>query len=113
MHEMSIVTSILDIASERARQANAKVIQEIEVEVGALAGIEIPALEFCFQAARAHSIGEQAELVIREVPGLGHCPACGQESTMDFYAAVCPVCHDSVLEVRQGREMRVLSIRVD
>jgi len=113
MHEMSIITSILDIARDHAGKAGARVIQEIEVEVGALAGIEVPALEFCFQAARGQTVGEQAELVIREVAGVGHCPACGQDSTMDFYAAVCPVCEGSVLEVRQGREMRVLSIRVD
>jgi hydrogenase nickel incorporation protein HypA/HybF len=113
MHEMSIVTSILEIAQDHADRADAKIIREIEVEVGALAGIETAALDFCFQAARGQSVGEQAELVIRNVPGVGHCPACGQDSPMDFYAAVCPACNDAVLEVRQGREMRVLSIRVD
>ncbi len=110
---MSIVTSILNIARDQAAQVHAQVIQAIEVEVGAPAGIEIPALEFCFQAARAQTIGEQAELIIREVPGVGHCSACDTDSEMDFYAAVCLACNKAVLEVRQGREMRVLSIRVD
>ena len=113
MHEMSIVTSILDIARDQAVQADAKVIQQIEIEVGALAGIEIPALEFCFEAIRTQVVGEQAQLIVHKIPGLGKCPACNEESEMDFYAAVCPVCGKATLEVTQGRELRVRSIRVD
>lgn len=113
MHEMSIITSILQIARDHAHEAGAEVIEKIEVEVGTLAGIEIPSLEFCFQAARTQIVGEQAELVIRRVEGRGRCPACGQESAMDFYSAVCPACGDGVLEILQGRELRVLSIQVE
>jgi len=110
---MSIVTSILDIARERAAAAGATTITAVEIEVGTLAGVEIPALEFCFLAAREHSLGEQAELIIHEIPGLGRCPACAAESAMDFYAAVCPVCGKAALEVVQGRELRVRSIKVE
>ncbi|MBU2501145.1 hydrogenase maturation nickel metallochaperone HypA [bacterium] len=113
MHEMTIVTSILAIARERAAAAGATVITAVEVEVGRLAGVEIPALEFCFLAARGHEVGEQAELVIHEIPGLGRCPACAAESAMDFYAAVCPNCGKAALEVVQGRELKVRSIRVE
>lgn len=113
MHEMSIMTSILQIARDHADEAGAPVIEQIEIEVGELAGIEIPSLEFCFEAARAQTVGEQAELVIRRIPGRGQCPACGQESPMDFYSAICPVCGDGVLEILQGRELRVVSIRVE
>lgn len=113
MHEMSIVTSILQIARDHADEAGAEVIEQIEIEVGSLAGIEIPSLEFCFQAARAQTVGEQAELVIHRIEGRGLCPACGRESAMDFYTAVCPACGDGVLQVLQGRELRVVSIRVE
>ncbi len=112
MHEMTIVASILAIARRRAAAAGATVITAVEVEVGRLAGVEIPALEFCFLAARGHEVGEQAELVIHEIPGLGRCPACGEQAEMDFYAAVCPVCGKAALEVVQGRELKVRSIKV-
>lgn len=113
MHEMSIITSILRIARDHADEAGAEVIEQIEIEVGTLAGIEIPSLEFCFRAARAQTVGEQAELVIRRIEGRGRCPVCGRTAAMDFYTAICPACGDGVLEILQGRELRVLSIRVE
>ena len=76
MHEMSIVAGILKIVQDQARAADAKVINSIEVEIGQLAGIEIESLQFCFQAARTGTLAENAELVIRDIPGRGHCPEC-------------------------------------
>ncbi len=48
MHEMSLISNILAIAEDQARSGGAKVINRIEVEVGTLAGVEIPSLEFCY-----------------------------------------------------------------
>ncbi len=112
MHEMSLITNILTIAAERAAQAGDPVITAIEIEVGLLAAVEIPALRFCFLAAREHTVGPQAELVIHEIPGRGVCPECGEESPADFFAAVCPVCGQGVLTITQGRELKVRSIQV-
>ncbi len=112
MHEMSLITNILEIAAERAHQAGDPEITAIEIEVGQLAAVEIPALRFCFQAAREHTVGAQAELVIHEIPGRGVCPRCGEESAADFFAAVCPACGQGVLEITQGKELKVRSIQV-
>jgi hydrogenase nickel incorporation protein HypA/HybF len=113
MHEMSIVAGVLDIAETEARAAGAAVIKTVEIEVGALAGVEIDALEFCFEVARKGTLAEEASLVIHEIPGRGHCLECGQDAEMDYFMAVCPACGEGVLEVRQGRELRVRSLNVD
>ncbi len=113
MHEMSLITNILKIAVDRASEAGGPVITAIEIEVGALAGVEIPSLQFCFQAAREHTVGPQAELVIHEIPGRGVCPECGARSDVDFFAAVCPVCDKGVLKITQGKELKVRSIQVE
>ncbi|MCP4571376.1 MAG: hydrogenase maturation nickel metallochaperone HypA [bacterium] len=112
MHEMSIVMSILDMAADRARAADARVINAIEIEVGGLAGVELEPLRFCFQVAR-RDIAPEAELIVHEIPGRGRCAGCGSEAAMDFAWAVCPDCGEVGLEVLQGRELRVRSLSVD
>lgn len=113
MHEMSIVSGILQIVEEQARAADARVINSIELEIGQLAGIELDSLNFCFEAARRDTLAESAELVIRDIPGRGHCPECQKDVPVDFHLAVCRECGQALVDVFQGRELRVKSINVD
>jgi hydrogenase nickel incorporation protein HypA/HybF len=113
MHEMSLVISILDIAETQARAADARVINRIIVEVGALAGVENDALTFCFTAARLDTMAANGELEIREIAGWGTCPACGLDGPASDFVAVCSLCDEGVLQIKQGRELRVSSINVD
>jgi len=111
VHEMSIAASILDIAEEQAQAAEARVINTVEIEVGSLAGIEVDSLRFCWSAAR-HGLAAEAELVIREIEGRGFCLKCEREHPVDFHVALCPDC-ESGMEIRQGRELRILALNVD
>ncbi len=113
MHEMSLVINILNIAEAQAREANARVINSVTVEVGQLAGVEKQALEFCFTAARGDTMAAAGQMIVEEIPGQGHCPACGQEGPATDLMAVCSFCTEGILEIRQGKELRVRSINVD
>jgi hydrogenase nickel incorporation protein HypA/HybF len=113
MHEMSIVAGILDIAENEARTAGAKVINTVEIEVGRLSGVEIDALEFCFGVARQGTLAADAELVIHDIPGVGFCPDCDKDVEVEFFMAVCPECEQAMVDIRQGRELRVRAINVD
>lgn len=113
MHEMTIVAGILQIVEDQARASGAKVINSIELEIGRLAGLEIDSLNFCFETARQGTMAARAELVIRDIPGLGHCPQCGKDVPVEFHLAVCGECGQALVEVFQGRELRVKSINVD
>jgi len=112
VHEMSIAMNVLKIAEEQARTAEARVINRIEIEVGALAGVEIESLRFCFSAARRGVTGA-AELVIHEIPGRALCGACGAEPELEMPVAMCPACGALGLDILQGRELRVRSLNVD
>jgi len=114
MHEMSIAMNILDIASQQAREAGAKVVHSIEIEVGDLAGIEVAALEFCFETARRSTQATStADLVVHRIEGTGRCVECRREVPVDFYIAFCPDCPNVGLEIIQGRELKVRSLQVD
>ncbi len=113
MHEMSIVAGVLKIVEDQARAAKATVINSIELEIGQLAGIEIASLQFCYEVAKKKTMAQDAELIVHSIPGRGHCPRCEKDFSVGFKMAVCPECEQAVMEIFQGRELRVLSINVD
>lgn len=113
MHEMSIVSGVLKIAEDQARGADATIINSIKLEIGQLAGIELDSLHFCFEVARKKTMAAKAQLIVRSIPGKGHCPHCEKDVPIGFQMGVCPVCEQAVVEIFQGRELRVLSINVD
>ena len=113
MHEMSIISGILNIVEEQARAAGAQVINTIEVEIGELAGVEVEALEFCFTVARKNTRAHRAKLVIHHIAGLGRCSQCDKDVPVTYPVALCPGCGLPVFDVKQGRELRVKSINVD
>lgn len=114
MHEMSIIVNVLDIAAAEARDAQAKTINTIEIDVGALAGIEVESLLFCFETARK-SIPEttNAKLNIQHIAGQAYCDQCAKNVPADFFVAICPHCGKGGLEIVTGRELKVRSINVD
>ena len=46
MHEMSIAQSIVDLAEEQARNRGSLAVEELELEIGRLAGVELQTLAF-------------------------------------------------------------------
>lgn len=113
MHEMSIAVSLIDLAAEEARKAGAEVINRLEVEVGALAGVEVSALTFCFASASQSTPCQGAELEIINTPGRGRCLACGKTSDVDSLLSVCPACGAMGLEILQGQQLRLRSLSID
>lgn len=113
MHEMSIAMSIVELAVGTAQAQGARAITGIELEVGALAGVLPEALEFCFAAAARDTLAQGAELSIRCVPARGRCPECGNEAELSYFACPCPRCGAMMVNLSQGRELRLCAITIE
>lgn len=113
MHEMSLALEILRIVEETALQNQAAVVKEIFVEVGTLAGVTIPALEFCLEVVKKDTAADGAAIRINQVPGKGRCPTCGSEYPMATLIEPCPVCDTSYLAMTAGDDLRVREIEVE
>jgi len=113
MHEMSLAVNIVELVSGKARDAGARTITAIELEVGKLSGLMPEALAFCFAAAARDTLAEGARLEIREVDGGGRCLDCGHAFVLDSLLAQCPQCEGYAVEIVQGRELQVISLTVD
>ena len=113
MHEMSIAEGILQIVEDAASQQGFKRVTEVRLEIGALSGVEIEALNFCLDVVLKNSIADGARLELEKVPGQGYCLACGETVPVNALYDACPKCGSYQVQATGGTEMRVKDLLVE
>ena len=112
MHELTLATSLVDLACGHAAEHGARRIARITIRLGVLCGIA-RSLYFCFKPAARGTACEEAVLEIIEVPLRVHCHHCnGEKSPRARYNFRCPDCGHPTPEVVTGREMELVSIEI-
>jgi hydrogenase nickel incorporation protein HypA/HybF len=106
MHE------ILEIAWDTLRRAGGTKLLRLTVRVGEGSGVVGDALRFAFDALRPETPAADAELMIEVIPLRFACQDCQQEFSAESLLAMCPDCGSLRQEVRQGRELEVVSIEM-
>jgi hydrogenase nickel incorporation protein HypA/HybF len=107
MHEQSIVESILALALDNARKADANKILKIHLVVGELSGVLDQSVGFYFGFLSRNTIASQA------VPAQLLCRTCSMvflPQRLDFH---CPICKEQQVEIVAGRELYVDSLEVE
>lgn len=104
--------SIIDIAGAEARKAAATAVQEIELDIGVLCGVEMQAFDFAWQQAVKESVLANAVKVVNRIEGKGRCHDCNTAYTMQQLYDACPACGSHFIDVQQGKELRVKSLVV-
>ncbi|MDD3518216.1 MAG: hydrogenase maturation nickel metallochaperone HypA [Chromatiales bacterium] len=113
MHEMSLAEGILNIMEEAAAREGFARVKSLRLEVGRLAGVEVEALRFCFDAVIKGSVAEGARLDILDAPGEGWCMQCAKTVPVDALYDACPDCGGYQVQATGGLEMRVLDLEVE
>ena len=112
MHELSVALSIVEIADNETKKANAKLVEVIELEIGTLAGIEFESLDFVWPLAVKNSVLEHAEKKINVIQAKGKCIDCDTVFDMNQVYDSCPKCNSNFKGIIQGKELRVKSLEV-
>jgi len=112
MHELSIIVSIVDIATAEVKKAGAQRVDIIELEIGELAGVEWPALEFAWDLGVQQSVLQGAEWHVDRIPGEARCLECENRFTIKERYDPCPACGSYVNEILKGKELRVKTLTV-
>ena len=114
MHELSLVSSIVDSVTETlAAYPGARVV-EVRLRVGALASVIEDSLQFCFGIATEGTPLAGAKLVVAVVPVMVHCGACGKDGALESLQSFrCPHCGEPATDVRQGREMEIEAVEIE
>jgi hydrogenase nickel incorporation protein HypA/HybF len=112
MHELSIVMSIVDIAQQQAEKANAEIIDEIELDIGCLTTIEMEAFDFAWNQGVKQTILEGADKKINRIKGKAKCLDCESFFPLENLYDACPDCGQHLIDIIEGKELRVKSLIV-
>ena len=112
MHELSVVMSIISIAEKESAKNNATAIDEIELDIGELSGVEMSAFEFAWQQGVKQTMLQHAVRKINRITAKARCLDCDIEFAIEKYYDACPVCGEHLLGIIQGKELRVKTLMV-
>lgn len=112
MHELSIACSLVKAAVDEATRHGVAHVVKLEVVLGALSGVEMDALMFCFPAVAQGTVCEGARLNVEIEPGRGHCEGCGSNCEVLDFMSPCPQCGTWPIGIEGGREMRLRALEV-
>jgi hydrogenase nickel incorporation protein HypA/HybF len=113
MHEMSLCEGIVQVLEEQARIQSYHKVKTVRLEIGALAGVEIAAMEFGFDVVCRGTIAEGSRLEIVRVPGTAWCMSCAETVEIPARLEPCPKCGGFQLQVTGGEEMRIIELEVE
>jgi hydrogenase nickel incorporation protein HypA/HybF len=114
MHELSIVTSVVESVTESLAAYPGARVLEVRLRVGALASVVRESLEFCYGIAAEGTALEGSRLVINVLPVVMHCEKCGEDVELEGVQSFrCPRCGEPCFDLRQGRELEIDSIEIE
>jgi hydrogenase nickel incorporation protein HypA/HybF len=109
VHELSIVCSIVELASEAAQGCT---VRRVTIEIGKLSGVEPEAVAFCFPEVARGTPLEHAKLDIHEVDAEARCDVCGKEFPTPDMLSACS-CGSRQFQRLRGEELNIKSIEVE
>jgi hydrogenase nickel incorporation protein HypA/HybF len=112
MHELSIALSMIEQVEQQAA-AQSGGVRSIQVKIGALSGVDVEALRFAWEIARAGTPLAEAQLEIEFVPLMVRCPSCGVTRIAEIFSIACPDCPDAEQEILTGQELELVALEVD
>lgn len=112
MHELGLMTGIMDAVIAAANDAGADRVTEIDLTVGEMTEVVEEAMHFAFEVLSEGTICEGATLKMNIVQPRSRCLECDAEYDHDRFHMRCPECDSPFTELLQGREMQIESIEI-
>jgi hydrogenase nickel incorporation protein HypA/HybF len=114
MHELSIVSSVVDSVIESLESYPGARVIEVRLRVGALAAVVEDSLQFCYELATRATPLEGSRLVVKVLPVMVHCAECGKDGELEsLQSFCCPHCGEPASDIRQGREMEIEAFEIE
>ena len=112
MHELTIATSLVELACDHASRNGGGRVARVDIRLGVLCGIA-RSLYFCWEPASRGTACEGADLHIEEVPLTVMCASCDAVKTpRALHNFRCPDCGRPTPKVVTGREMQLAAIEL-
>ncbi|MDQ6997640.1 MAG: hydrogenase maturation nickel metallochaperone HypA [Mariprofundus sp.] len=112
MHEMSLCEGVIQLIEQQASEQHFIKVTTVWLEIGALAGVEIEAMRFSFDAIARDTIADAAKLEVIHIQGRAVCPICKHQTQVSARFDICPECGHYPLDILAGEEMRIKELEV-
>lgn len=113
MHELSIISSVLDQLDELKKQHEGKVFSKVVLRVGELSGLDVDCLQFGFECVVKDTHWQQLALEIEKIPRQQQCPKCSTEFRAENWDTVCPQCGEINTIIIGGEELQIAYVEVE
>lgn len=114
MHELSIVTNVLDTAVGAAKAQHATKLLKINLQIGIYKEVVDDALQFSYRLlADDDEFTEDSELCVEYIQPSSICPECGNEWEHDMFHRKCPECGCEWTTLVHGSELEIASIEIE
>jgi hydrogenase nickel incorporation protein HypA/HybF len=114
MHELSIVSSVVESVIDSLEKYPGARVTEVRLKVGALSAVVEDSLQFCYGIATEGTPLEGSRLVVKILPVMVHCEACGADGEIESLQSFrCPHCGEPASDIRQGRELDIDAIEIE
>ncbi|MCL1861414.1 MAG: hydrogenase maturation nickel metallochaperone HypA [Proteobacteria bacterium] len=113
MHEMALAESVRDLIEAQAAKERFHHVRTVELEIGRLAAVDVPALRFALGIALRGTPADGADLLIAEPAGQALCTQCSRTLELAQRGDPCSACGSYQLTVVGGDHMRVSGLVVD
>jgi hydrogenase nickel incorporation protein HypA/HybF len=121
MHEVSVMTSILESVKDELESHSYDKVEELVLVVGELTYLGKDQLEFAYEVLTRGTDLEGSKLVIMDEPVEIKCEPCGYQGPAEYLSdesfhynvpmLTCPKCGSGV-KVLKGKSCRVTSVKV-
>jgi hydrogenase nickel incorporation protein HypA/HybF len=113
VHELSIATSLIELATEEAERRGGVSVEAIHLRLGPLSGVMKEALLSSYDLARENTSLAQCRLVIEDVPLVIYCAQCQERRTLSSIQRLsCPQCDTPASEIVAGRELQLFALEI-
>jgi hydrogenase nickel incorporation protein HypA/HybF len=113
MHELALAESILDAVGRELTAYPDAVPISIGVRIGALAAVDVEALQFCFEIAVQGSKWPQLKLDAELIPGEVHCLACDHWMRANITVLDCVRCGSTQTVMHGSDELDLTCLEVE
>ena len=114
MHELSIVSSIVESVTEKLAEFPGARVTQVRLRVGALASVFEDSLQFCYGIATEDTPLAGSSLIVNVLPIVAYCEKCASDVELPGLQSFrCPRCDEPVSDLRQGRELEIECIEIE
>jgi len=114
MHELSLVSSIIDIVEEYKKKYKFKKVNSITLSFGELSCVNEDSLRFAFEVLTENTVIYGCNLIFQKIPPKIFCNNCKKESIVIEDFSKCPICGSNNIHLSGGmEELKLIEMDVE